>query len=326
MPAVHRDSRRPEQSAVRPMEWQETGVRNPHVFGALAMMHLLLGFGIAIAVGLTGIGGGSFTVPALLLIIGLPAGEAVGTAFVFAGVLRLVAAPFYLLGRQVHSRYFRLLLQGAVPGLVIGMYALHSLAGHEGSPWVVISLGLLLAASSSVTFVPRIQNPNFTVRNAHWLPWLAFPIGVESGFSSAGAGALGTVLLLNYSEMTPPQVVGTDLVFGLVLAIIGSAVHWSFGSVSTEVLLQLLAGGVPGVVVGCLLTRRLPAQKLKAVVAVIAICAGLQLVWSGARTLVAERTQNTTTSIGKIRGSQPVVLLSPVVEPGLVAEGVLETK
>jgi hypothetical protein len=173
-------------------------------------------------------------------------------------------------------------------------------------------LGLLLAASSGVTFVPRMQNQNFALKNARWLPWLAFPIGVESGFSSAGAGALGTVLLLNYSEMTPPQVVGTDLVFGLVLAIIGGAVHWSFGSVSTQVLLQLLAGGVPGVVIGCLLTRRVPSQKLKAVVAVIAICAGLQLVWSGMRTLVTQRAANTATSIGKTRGSQPVVVFSPV--------------
>jgi len=289
------------------------------------MIHLLLGFFIALAVGLTGVGGGSFTVPALLLLVGLPAGEAVGTAFVFAGVLRLIAAPFYLLGRYVHSRYFRLLLQGAVPGLVLGMYALHSLAGHEGSPWVVILLGLLLAASSGVTFVPRMQNQNFALKNARWLPWLAFPIGVESGFSSAGAGALGTVLLFNYSEMTPPQVVGTDLVFGLVLAIIGGAVHWSFGSVSTQVLLQLLAGGVPGVVIGCLLTRRVPAQKLKAVVAVIAICAGLQLVWSGMRTLVTQRAANTATSIGKTRGSQPVVVFSPVGRPGLVAESILKT-
>ena len=114
------------------------------------MIHLFLGFFIALAVGLTGVGGGSFTVPALLLIVGLPAGEAVGTAFVFAGVLRLIAAPFYLLGRHVHSRYFRLLLQGAVPGLVLGMYALHSLAGHEGSPWVIILLGLLLAGAIAV--------------------------------------------------------------------------------------------------------------------------------------------------------------------------------
>ena len=78
------------------------------------MTHALLGFAIALAVGLTGIGGGSFTVPALLLIAGLPAGEAVGTAFVFAGVLRLIATPFYIAGRNVHGRYLWLLLQGAI--------------------------------------------------------------------------------------------------------------------------------------------------------------------------------------------------------------------
>jgi len=246
-------------------------------------MHLLLGFFIALIVGLTGIGGGSFTVPALLLIVGLPAGEAVGTAFVFAGVLRLVAAPFYLLGRHVHSRYFRLLLVGAVPGLVVGIIALRLLAKPGNNPVVIIILGLILALTSSVTFLPRMHNPAFARKNSRWLPWLAFPIGIESGFSSAGAGALGTVLLLNYSEMPPAQVVGTDILFGLVLAVIGSAAHWTFGSISTSALLQLLEGGVPGVVLGCFLARRVPSQKLKTVVAMVALLAGLQLVWSGVR-------------------------------------------
>jgi uncharacterized protein len=249
------------------------------------MTHLALGFFIALIVGLTGIGGGSFTVPALLLIVGLPAGEAVGTAFVFAGVLRLIAAPFYLASRHVHSRYFRLLLVGAVPGLVLGIIALRFLAKPGSSPIVIIILGVLLALTSSVTFIPRVRNPEFVVKNARWLPWLAFPIGVESGFSSAGAGALGTVLLLNYSEMAPAQVVGTDILFGLVLAVIGSVAHWTFGSISTSTLLQFLEGGVPGVILGCLLARKVPAQKLKAVVAVVALAAGLQLVWSGVRVL-----------------------------------------
>jgi hypothetical protein len=40
-------------------------------------MNFLVGFLIAAAVGLTGIGGGSFTVPALVLLAGLTAGEAV---------------------------------------------------------------------------------------------------------------------------------------------------------------------------------------------------------------------------------------------------------
>jgi hypothetical protein len=252
-------------------------------------MTFLIGFLIALAVGLTGIGGGSFTVPALILIGGLAAGEAVGTAFVFAGVLRLIAAPFYLLGKRFHGRYLWLLLAGAVPGLLLGTLVLRLLGQGGGNPVVVILLGILLAASSSVTFAPRVQNPGFAKKNSRWLPWLALPIGVESGFSSAGAGALGTVLLLNYSEMTPPEVIGTDLVFGLVLAVIGGAIHWKFGAINPSVLLQLLAGGLPGVLFGCALARNVPARKLKLVVALIGIFAGVQLVWNGAHTLLANR-------------------------------------
>src|SRR5947208_11412145 len=250
-------------------------------------MNLFIGFLIAIAVGLTGIGGGSFTVPALILLVGLTAGEAVGTAFVFAGVLRLIAAPFYLLGRNFHARYLWLLLLGAIPGLLVGTLVLR-LIGQEGrNPVVIILLGVLLAASSSVTFAPRVQNPGFARKNSRWLPWLALPIGVESGFSSAGAGALGTVLLLNYSEMTPPQVIGTDLIFGLVLAVIGGAFHWKFGAINSAVLLQLLPGGVPGVVFGCALAWHVPARKLKLVIAMVAMLAGGRLVWNGTRTLLA---------------------------------------
>src|SRR5882724_5437230 len=275
----------------------EAGVRHSHFLDAGGKMNFVIGFFIAAAVGLTGIGGGSFTVPALVLIVGLTAGEAVGTAFLFAGVLRLIAAPFYLVGKQIHSRYLWLLLQGAVPGLLVGIWGLRLLNRDAGNPLVIVVLGVLLAASSSITFIRRVQNPSFAGKNHRWLPWLALPIGVESGFSSAGAGALGTVLLLNYSEMTPAQVVGTDLLFGLVLAVIGSAFHWGLGSISLPILFELLLGGVPGVVVGCLLARRVPANKLKTVVAMVAIFAGLQLVWTGSRTLVERRAASVARNI-----------------------------
>jgi uncharacterized membrane protein YfcA len=256
-------------------------------------MNFVIGFLIALAVGMTGIGGGSFTVPALVLLVGLAAGEAVGTAFVFAGVIRLIAAPFYLAGKHFNARYLWLLLGGAVPGLLIGTYVLRLVGREAGNPVVIIVLGILLATSSSITFAPRAQNPDFARKNSRWLPWLALPIGIESGFSSAGAGALGTVLLLNYSEMTPPQVVGTDLVVGLVLATIGAAFHWKFGAMNTTVLTQLLAGGVPGVLLGCALARIVPARRLKAMVAAVAIFAGLQLVWNGTQTLIARRAFTT---------------------------------
>jgi uncharacterized membrane protein YfcA len=89
------------------------------------------------------------------------------------------------------------------------------------------------------------------------------------------------------------------LLFGLVLAVIGSAFHWSFGSISTPILFELLLGGVPGVVLGCLLARRVPANKLKTVVAMVAIFAGLQLVWTGSRALVERRAASVARNIAR---------------------------
>lgn len=250
-------------------------------------MLFVIGFVIAVTVGLTGIGGGSFTVPALILLIGLSPKAAVGTAFIFAGVLRLIVGPFYIWGKQVRGAYVWRLLAGAVPGLLMGTYVLRQLSTNADNPVVVIALGALLAGSSSLTFVRRLHNPEFARKNGRWLPWFALPIGIESGFSSAGAGALGTVLLLNYSEMSPAEVVGTDLLFGLGLAAIGSAIHLKFGSVSSGTLLQLLAAGIPGVLLGFILARRTPARKLRSAIALIAILAGLQLVWTGSRSLAS---------------------------------------
>lgn len=251
-------------------------------------IEVIAGFLIAATVGLTGIGGGSFTTPVLVLLAGLPAGEAVGTALIFAAVLRVLAAPFYIVRRQVHGRYLGLLLLGAVPGLLLGSWLLHFMYVESWKSAVLVIVGLLLAISSAVTFLPKLRHPQFARRRSRWLSLLALPIGVETGFSSAGAGALGTVLLLNYSEMTVAEVVGTDLLFGIVLAFIGGAFHLLWGSVNSIMLFRLLIGGIPGVLVGCAFANRVPGGKLRRVIALIAIVLGLQLIYSGGRSLLQE--------------------------------------
>jgi uncharacterized membrane protein YfcA len=57
---------------------------------------------------------------------------------------------------------------------------------------------------------------------------------------------------------------------------------------------QLLAGGIPGVLLGCALARVVPARRLKTVVAAVAIFAGLQLIWNGAQTMLAKHQANAT--------------------------------
>jgi len=249
-------------------------------------MTQLIGFLVAAIVGLTGIGGGSFTTPALILLIGLPVGDAVGTAMLFAAMLRMLAAPVYLLRQQVHGRYFWALIVGALPGLLIGTWILHRLRAATFSPIVLLSVGLLLAISSTLTFVSKFQNQRFASERRYWLSILAVPIGIETGFSSAGAGALGTILLLNFSELTPAQVVGTDLLFGLVLALVGSAFHFGWGSVDQVTLRHLMYGGLPGILLGCLASRAVSGRKLRTVLALIGIVLGLQLAWVGSKAIV----------------------------------------
>jgi uncharacterized membrane protein YfcA len=174
---------------------------------------------------------------------------------------------------------------------------------------VIILLGIILTVSSAISFAQRLQNREFVRKNSRWLPWFAIPIGVEAGFSSAGAGALGTTLLMNYSEMPPTQVVGTDILFGLVLAVIGSAFHMKFGAINGPILFQLLLGGLPGILLGCAFARKVPAQKLRMVIALIALFAGLQLVWGGTRTLRANHLEHAVKTTARVESNAPPVIV-----------------
>lgn len=245
-------------------------------------MQVMIGFVVALFVGLTGVGGGSFTTPALVLLAGLPGAEAVGTALVFSTVIRLAAAPFYVAGKHVHLRYVWLMVLGAIPGLLAGTYLLASFSSHFWNPSILVIIGAILVVSSVFTFVYRNSGSPRRQNGSSWLPWLTLPIGLEAGFSSAGAGALGTIVLFNCSDIPAAMVVGTDLVFGILLAAAGSLLHFGFGSISVTVLRALLAGGIPGVLAGCALAPRIPSRKLKPLIVILTLLLGLQLIWSGA--------------------------------------------
>jgi len=258
-------------------------MRDSHFLKESKLMQILIGFVIAVFVGLTGVGGGSFTTPALVLIAGLSGAEAVGTALVFSTIVRLAAAPFYMAGKHVHLRYLWLMLLGAVPGLLAGTYLLSSFKSRQWNPVVLTIIGAILIASSTFTLIYGNRRRRASGDVPSWLPWLTLPIGLETGFSSAGAGALGTIVLLNCSQMSAASVVGTDLAFGIVLAATGSVFHFSLGSISTPALKALLLGGIPGVLVGCALAPRIPSHKLKPLIVALTLLLGVQLIWSGLR-------------------------------------------
>jgi hypothetical protein len=265
----------------------------------------VLAFVIAAVVGITGIGGGTFVTPILVLAAGLAPTQAVGTSFLFAAVLKFFAAPFYVARKQVDASYLIPLLVGSVPGMVLGTLLLRILR-LEPTPVVLCILGAMLTMSSGITFAFRIWQSQLCVRRRTSISLLAFPIGVEAGFSSAGAGALGTILLLNCSDLSVATVVGTDLALGIVLAALGSAFHMAWGSIDYLTLVRLLVGGIPGVLIGCAVANRIPGRKLRLAISTIAVALGLQLLWTGTSSVRRAQTGTKSGQRKQVTNSQPL--------------------
>src|SRR6516162_9955791 len=88
-------------------------------------MEIVLGFIIAAAIGLTGVGAGVITTPVLILFFRLPPAQAVGTALIFASLVKLLGAPVFLVRKQVHWRTLLLLIAGGLPGVLGGSLLLN---------------------------------------------------------------------------------------------------------------------------------------------------------------------------------------------------------
>jgi uncharacterized membrane protein YfcA len=105
------------------------------------------------------------------------------------------------------------------------------------------------------------------------------PIGAEVGFSSSGAGALGTVALLGMTNLTAPQIVGTDLAFGLAIALVGTGVHMIGGHYAADILIKMSIGGLAGGVVGSGFAPRIPNRALRLALSLWLTVIGLQFCW-----------------------------------------------
>ena len=248
-------------------------------------MLTLAGLVVGLAIGLTGVGGGVLTAPILILVFGLAPGPSVGTALLFSSCVKVLSAGVYLLRRQVHGRTLLLLLAGGVPGAIAGPLLLQRLTAGKAAPgteaWLLAFVGGMVCLTAAYSLVRAWMPGGARQARPAWLPLFSFPIGMEVGFSSAGAGALGTVLLFNWTDLEPAKVVGTDLLFGLAVSACAGGVHMASGNWDAGVLVKLLLGGSPGALAGAQLAVRVSARPLRATVLGWAILLGILLAWQG---------------------------------------------
>jgi uncharacterized membrane protein YfcA len=245
-------------------------------------MDFVIGFLISVVIALTGVGAGVITAPMLILFLHVPLEIAVSTALAYSAVVKLIVVPVQVVRRQVNYRVLLRMLIGGLPGVVLGSLLFKHVAAHGPRTALMFALGAIILFTSG-WHIYRHFRPAGIARpvsdRSKLLGLIMFPIGAEVGFSSSGAGALGTVALLGMTNLTAAQVVGTDLAFGLAIALVGTGVHMLGGQYAVAILIKMSIGGVVGGIVGSGLAPRIPNRTLRLALSLWLTVIGLQFCW-----------------------------------------------
>ncbi|HYW92245.1 MAG TPA: sulfite exporter TauE/SafE family protein [Gammaproteobacteria bacterium] len=256
----------------------------------------IAGLAVGLAVGLTGVGGGSMMTPMLIFWLGLSPAAAVGTDLLFAAATKTFGVVLHRRQNTVVWPIVWRLAAGSVPGALITVLILRHAAAGGGLPQGLITgvLGVALVATAlGILLKGALQRRRGATPG--WLARLRQPgrvepltvafgvlLGVVVTLSSVGAGAIGTAFLVwLYPELRATEVVGTDVAHAVLLALVAGLGHVSLGTVEPSVLGALLVGSLPGMYLGTRLGRGVPDGLLRHALAVVLLMVGIGMFIQG---------------------------------------------
>src|ERR1700734_941999 len=147
-------------------------------------MEIVLGFIIAVAIGITGVGAGVITAPGLILFMHVFPAPALGDPLAFSVAVKILVVPMQIYRKQVDYRVLGYMLAGGVPGVLTGSFMLANL-NTKGSQGILYSaLGATVVIMAAANLYRLWLKPSRKVERdwSRWLPAIALPIGAEVGF------------------------------------------------------------------------------------------------------------------------------------------------
>lgn len=251
----------------------------------LALAGLLIGS----LVGLTGMGGGSLMTPLLVLAFGYSPAVAVGTDLLHGAIFKTVGAIRQRTLRTVQARLSGWMLLGSAPASLVGVAvaswlrhrygaSADSLGGRVvGGALLVGGLGML--AKSFLRFREAPDAPFVLGRRDRVV---AVAIGLFGGFivglTSVGSGVFFGLTMLLAFPLRSAKVVGTDIFHGAALLWVAGAGHLIAGNVDLHTVAWLLAGSIPGVLIGSHFTLRMPERALRLLLGFVLLLSGGRLL------------------------------------------------
>jgi hypothetical protein len=256
-------------------------------------LYSLSGFFVGLLVGMTGVGGGALMTPLLILLFGVHPATAVGTDLLYAAATKTGGSLVHGLARSIDWRVVRRLATGSIPATVVTLAVLShfNLNGEAARDLItlVLSFALFLTAIALVfgdslvrLYRARVTDiePDRTALNTVLVGAM---LGLLVSISSVGAGAIGVVaLVLLYPRLPIARIVGSDIAHAVPLTLIAGIGHWMMGSVDWHIIVSLLAGSLPGIVIGSYSAVRVPERALRLVLAATLFVVASRMVYEHA--------------------------------------------
>lgn len=244
------------------------------------LLIIAAGFGLGVALGLSGVGGGVVLTPLLILWLRIAPTVAVGTSLGFSLVTKLVGGAQHLRQGTVDRRAVLWLAAGSVPSAFGAAVWVNSAGRHvlsEGVTQRLIALAVLLSATVMTLRLLGLIRPLGRPLPGPALVPVGAALGIIFAITSVGSGSIAVAALVVLTPLAIGPLVGTDVAHAALMAAVTAPVYLAGGRVDTGVLVPLLVGSIPGVVIGSRLAARLPSRVVKGtvLVAVWAVAARL---------------------------------------------------
>jgi uncharacterized membrane protein YfcA len=248
---------------------------------------VIAGLAVGFLIGISGVGSGSLMAP-LLLLLGIQPATVVGSDLGFGLLTKSAGVGLHIRQRLVRWRWVWLMGVGSFPGALVGSYLVARIS-HSGSTirsWiavllVVTSLAVMLlelARQRGAAWIAPLQKPRT------WLvALLGFLIGVAVGATSVGSGSLIDLALILFSPLSGAEIVGTGIAHAILLSTVASLAHWSFGTIDSALVRNLLVGSIPGVLLGGRLAYRCSSRALRLGIAALVLLLGLTMITGSIR-------------------------------------------
>src|ERR1700676_3910925 len=227
---------------------------------------------------IVGLGGGFVIIPVLRIVFGVPPAQVAGTSLLMV-LANTAASTFgYLRARSIDLRLAAPFTLGAVPGSIIGVFAVKRFtpSGFDFAYGVVlIVLAILVVRRRSVT------SRDATERTFAHDPRIGVIAGFGTGFFSSlfgiGGGVVLIPLLLIAARMPPHVVTATSAFVVTATAPVGVLTHALGGDIDWPATVPLVLGGIVGGAIGPRLARRVSSPRLLTLVACAFIAAAIAL-------------------------------------------------